>query len=654
MPANLRASRVRYRDYKQYARRRRRDPEADLPDDMPKDIPVGRQRREPHQRTRTFGELLRAFVGLLAGHRTMLALAMGALTLTTLVGLMPTYGTKLVFDNVLDDKPLPPWMPGWLSWPDDPKVLLVAIVGTMVTMTMVGAGLSLWSGWQVARVGRRVSVSIRRRVFEHAIRLPLPRVYALKTGGITSILRQDAGASAELIRSMLVTPWRAIVQLLGTAGIVALIEPRLLLGLLVFMPVVWITHKFWIKRIRPMWRDVRATRQTIDSRSTEAFAGTRVVRTFTRERTEAASFTANDHFMARQELYVWWWTRAVDLVWQLIIPLSLAMLLLYGGWTMLSGGDMTRGTLVMFLMYLGQLLGPIALLANTATQFQNSLAGLDRVLDLLEEPVEVDQGPDAVQLHPADVRGHLKLTNVTFTYPEAPEPAVQDISFEALPGRTVAFVGPSGAGKSTLCNLIARFYDPDEGSVTLDGRNVRDIHVDSYRGLLGIVDQDIFLFDGTVADNIAYARRNATDAQIIDAARLANAHQFIEELPEGYESFIGERGVRLSGGQRQRIAIARAILADPSILILDEATSNLDTESERLIQASLGELMANRTSFVIAHRLSTITHADLILVLESGQIVERGRHDELIQHSGRYREMIQLQFDNAPLATPSR
>jgi ATP-binding cassette subfamily B protein/subfamily B ATP-binding cassette protein MsbA len=213
----------------------------------------------------------------------------------------------------------------------------------------------------------------------------------------------------------------------------------------------------------------------------------------------------------------------------------------------------------------------------------------------------------------------------------------------------IALVGPSGAGKTTLCNLIARFYDPTAGAVLLDGINLRDITAESYRRLLGIVEQDTFLFDGTIAENIAYGRRGASDAEITQAATLANAHEFIAKLPAGYDSLIGERGVKLSGGQRQRITIARAILADPRILILDEATSNLDTESERLIQGSLQTLMAGRTSFVIAHRLSTITHASRILVLENGRIIEHGRHEELMQASGRYRDMVDLQTSVAPV-----
>jgi ATP-binding cassette subfamily B protein/subfamily B ATP-binding cassette protein MsbA len=252
-------------------------------------------------------------------------------------------------------------------------------------------------------------------------------------------------------------------------------------------------------------------------------------------------------------------------------------------------------------------------------------------------------GPDAVVVDRSTAAGHIFLRDVNFHYPQHEHLVLRNINLEARPGQMIALVGPSGAGKTTLCNLVARFYDPTSGSIELDGVNLRDIEVESFRRLLGIVEQDIFLFDGTIAENIGYAVRHASTAQIQRAAEIANAHEFIMALPQQYETMIGERGVRLSGGQRQRLAIARAVLADPRIFILDEATSNLDTESERLIQQSLQTLLRGRTSFVIAHRLSTIRHADLILVLIDGEIVERGTHDDLMRESSRYRSMVELQ-----------
>jgi ATP-binding cassette subfamily B protein/subfamily B ATP-binding cassette protein MsbA len=455
---------------------------------------------------------------------------------------------------------------------------------------------------------------------------------------------------------MLYDPWRAVIQLLGSLCILAWVDVRLLFGALILGPVVYFTHRTWIANIRPLWRDIRASRQHVDSHATESFGGMRVVRSFGRQRTETGRFISNNHLMIRQEITAWLWSRGVDVAWSLMIPIASAALLWYGGARILNdqaavaAGELaqaeaiTVGDLVMFLFYTALLLEPLATLASSATGFQNSLAGLDRVLDLLEEEREFERHGEQSTISPNEVEGRLLLRNVTFRYPETDEAVLRDISLEVEPGWTVALVGPSGSGKTTLCNLIARFYDPTEGSIELDGRDLREIDVESYRRLLGIVEQDIFLFDGTIRENIAYGRRDASDDEIREAARLARADEFIDRFEKGLDTVIGERGVRLSGGQRQRVAIARALLADPRLLILDEATSNLDTESERLIQASLEDLMRGRTSFVIAHRLSTIAGADHIVVVEGGRIVEQGPHEALSARSGRYRTMLEMQL----------
>jgi ATP-binding cassette subfamily B protein/subfamily B ATP-binding cassette protein MsbA len=392
-----------------------------------------------------------------------------------------------------------------------------------------------------------------------------------------------------------------------------------------------------------MHRRIRAQRQDIDAHATETFGGMRVVRAFRREPSESGRFTRINHYMARQELYAWWWMRAIEAIWDAIVPVASAALLLYGGFRVLSG-QLSLGDVMMFLFYLTMLLGPLETLVNSATQLQGSLAGLDRVLDLLEEPQEMQSRAGAITLRPESVRGHIVLKNVSFRYPTGTDLVLEDISLDVPPGQTVALVGPSGAGKTTLCNLIARFFDPTDGHVFLDGIDLRDIDVRSYRQLLGIVEQDVFLFDGTIAENIGYAVRNATQAQVEYAARMANAHDFIAAFDKGYDTVIGERGVRLSGGERQRLAIARAVLADPRIRILDEATSNLDTESERKIQEGLRWLMRGGTTFVIAHRLSTIAHADQILVLDHGRLIEVGTHDRLMAASGKYRQMVSMQI----------
>jgi len=599
----------------------------------------------PGASRRSFFSLLGSFLELLRGQRKRMVLALATLSIATLLNLVPPAATKIVVDYVLIDHPIPPFLTDRLGLPSDRRQLLAAVAVGIVVIAAVAILIGLWGRWQATKTTKRLQVSVRRRVFDHAVRLPLHRVYALKTGGVVSILREDAGGVAELVFAMIYNPWRAIIQLTGTLVVLTVVDWRLMLGSLLLVPIVWLTHRTWISRIRPLYRDIRVTRQHVDTHATESFGGMRVVRSFGRQRSESARFTRNNHLMARQELHTWWWARSVDLSWSLLIPVASAALMWYGGNQVLKE-VITPGDLVMFLAYLAMMLAPLATLAASATQLQNSLAGLDRVLDLLQEPLEMQHRPGTIFVDAKRVPGRITLRDLCFSYPGSDRRVLEGITLDVMPGEMVALIGRSGAGKTTLCNLIARFYDPTDGAIELDGTDLRSIDVESYRRLLGIVEQDIFLFDGTVGENIGYARRGATLDQITAVARLAHAHEFIIELDDGYDTLIGERGVRLSGGQRQRLAIARAMLADPRILILDEATSNLDTESERFIQASLGELMKTRTSFVIAHRLSTVVHADRIVLLDDGRLVDQGTHAELLAHSELYRAMVYLQFQD--------
>ncbi len=625
------ASRFRFREYlSRYRSGSKGQPEAQ----------VGARPTKHRSLARLYRELYR----ILVGHRAALALAFVGLSLATILKLIPPAATKVMIDYVVMARPLPEQVTAWLpvAVPESPKLRLLGLVILVLLVSILGKFFGLTSRWQATRATKRVQVAMRRQVYEHAMRLPLHRVYELKSGGASSLLREDAGGVGELIFSMLYNPCQALVQFLGGVVVLAWVDWRLLLGALLLVPGVYYSDLIWNRRIRPLFRDIRKERQDIDSQTTEVFGGMRVVRAFGRQKSESARFMGENHFMARLELHAWWLSRLIELLWEFLLPMASVGLLLYGGLQVIDG-RLSLGDLMMFLVYLAMLLEPMAVLATSVTQFQNNLSGFDRVLDLLAEPREMAGVPGTRAVLKQAVSGRISLQNVGFVYPGTTRQVLREINLDVDPGETIALVGRSGSGKTTLCNLVARFYDPTTGTISLDGVNLREIQVESYRRLLGIVEQDVFLFDGTVAENIAYGDRWATRARVEQAARAANAAEFIERFSDGYDTVIGERGVRLSGGQRQRLAIARAVLADPRIFILDEATSNLDSESERLIQQSLEQLLLGRTSFVIAHRLSTIRHADRILVLDDGAIVEAGSHSELMAGSGRYRDMVELQ-----------
>ncbi|MGH7131526.1 MAG: ABC transporter ATP-binding protein [Phycisphaerales bacterium] len=648
----LPTSRQRYREYLERRRRDAAKSETAGATEPKRSNDWTAERGDPLKMKpgRSFWVLLREFWKLLRGHQGRVTTCLVVAAVVGMLSVVNPLFSKLVFDYVITDHPGPSGLPAPLNT-YSPVTLLWIIGGAMVALTAFAATLGTWSRYQLTALTQILRVTTRRRTFRHMQKLPLHKLHHLKSGGVASILREDAAAPAELLFQMLYNPVRSVVVFVGGLGFMAWIDWRLLVGGLLLGPFVYLSHKTWIGRVRPVHREIKQTRTTTDAHATEAFGGSRIVRAFGRQTGELNRFGRNTHLMSRQELLAWIWMRAIEVAWVLIGPLATAGALIYGGWQILEG-RLTIGDVAAFTSYLFMLIGPMETLVNVAGSMQTNLAGFDRVLDVWAEPTEFAApagGATLKRVRRGDAQGRVALENVSFHYPNNQELVLRGINLDVQAGETIALVGASGSGKTTLCNLVARFFDPTSGRITLDGTDLRDIDVADYRRLLGIVEQDVFLFDGTVTDNIAYARRSASEVDVFAAARAANADGFVEKLEKGYDTIIGERGVRLSGGQKQRIAIARALLADPKILILDEATSSLDSESEGLIQRSLVQLMRGRTCFVIAHRLSTIRHADRIVVLEKGEVLEVGSHDQLLAHGGRYWRMLRTQLDPASM-----
>ncbi|MCG3126605.1 MAG: putative multidrug export ATP-binding/permease protein [Phycisphaerae bacterium] len=506
----------------------------------------------------------------------------------------------------------------------------------------------LFRNWWMATLNARVIFRLRQRLFNHLLRLPLHELSDMKTGGITSRISGDVDSITGLLQMAIVTPGVAGVKIVLTVTMLLLINWRMAFAAVLLLPPVILLNLFYFKRIRPIYRSLRHDRSDIDGRVVETFGGIRVVRAFGREAAEAARYGVAHHTVIRKQLLARYLEQFVWSGWGFLIPICGLVIIWLGG-TLALQDQATIGGIMAFQMYLMMLLSPVNAIVESYGQTQQALAAMERVFDVLASPADKPDRPRAI---PAPRRvERIEFDSVRFAYRSGLD-VLTDVCIDVSGGTSVALVGPSGSGKTTLTNLVARFYDPTAGAIRLNGVDLRDLQLRSYRRMLGLVSQDVFLFDGTIAENIAYGRRDATETQIVSAARRANADDYIRTFPDGYQTIVGERGVRLSGGQAQRVSIARALLADPAILILDEATSNLDTESEQLIQAALRELLSDRTTFVIAHRLSTVMHADLIVVLESGRVVETGSHATLMSTATRYRTMVERQRRGAELTEP--
>jgi ATP-binding cassette subfamily B protein/subfamily B ATP-binding cassette protein MsbA len=630
-----RSSRRKYKEFVAKYRERKLDDEVDgregkkpvAPDDAPADVDAAADAKPPKAKRR---EYLREYLRWLWPHRLAVFIVFAlSLTAAGLQMVEPLF-MRFIIDKVLLNSALD--TAARMSWLNLAGItfLIVIVLSSLVTMLR---------DYRQRVLNTRVMLTLRRSLFDRFLHLPLPRLWDMKTGGILSRLTGDIDTTSGLMQMAVVSPTISVIKLTVAIGIVLYLNWRLALMALAVIPGAMLISFVSARRVRPIYRSIRKDAELVDGRVGETFSGIRVVRAFGRERRELLDYMRARHGILRKELFAHRRELLLWSSWGLLVSGVSVVIVWYGGYLNVQGRA-SIGDIMAFQWYTFLILNPVWNLVNSFSELQRSLAAMERVFEILALEADKPDRPDAVDA--SAIVQEIEFQDVEFEY-RVDRPVVRDFNVRVAGGTVVALVGRSGAGKTTVTDLVARFHDPTRGRILVNGRDIRDLKLRSYRDLLAIVQQEVFLFDGSVRDNIAYGRHNATDADVLDAARRANAHEFIERLPEQYDTFIGERGVKLSGGQQQRLAIARAILKAPQILILDEATSNLDTESEQLIQAALAGLLAGRTTFVIAHRLSTVRRANLILLLEDGRVVERGTHQQLMDAKGVYFDMVMRQ-----------
>jgi ABC-type multidrug transport system fused ATPase/permease subunit len=562
---------------------------------------------------------------LMSQHKRSLAIGFSLMIVNRLAGLVLPASSKFLIDDVIGKQRADMLMP-----------LALAALGATVIQAVTGFALS-----QVVSIAAQKAITnMRKAVQMHVLRLPVSYFDSTKTGILISRVMTDA----EGVRNLVGT---GIIQLVGgfltaaiAMGVLLWLNWKLTVITVVILAAFGGMMAVAFKKLRPIFRERGAINAEVTGRLAETVGGIRIVKVYTAEKRERVTFAKGAHKLFRNVAKTITGTSAVGSGVMVITGIIGVLMILMGGRDVLAG-RMTLGDMMMYVFFVGMVAAPLVSIASIGTQITEAFAGLDRIREIRDMTTE-DQA-DAGKASVAEVEGGVEFANVWFEYNEG-TPVLKDVSFVAKAGTTTALVGSSGGGKSTLVSLVMAFSRPKAGRLLIDGRDLETLRLHEYRAHVGVVLQDNFLFDGTIRENIAYSKPGATLDEVIEAARIAHVDDFVEDFKDKYETIVGERGVKLSGGQRQRVAIARAILADPRILILDEATSSLDSESEAMIRDGLRNLRRGRTTFVIAHRLSTIESANQILVLEAGEIVERGTHHELMTLGGRYRELHDRQY----------
>jgi len=562
---------------------------------------------------------------LLREHRGSLAIGMVLMLINRLAGLVLPWTSKYLIDDVIGKRHAQILMP-----------LAAAAAGATIVQAVTGFALS-----QVVSIAaQRAITEMRKRVQDHVLRLPVSYFDSTKTGVLISRIMSDA----EGVRNIVGT---GLIQLTGS-----LLTATLALGILFWLNwhltalTILVLGAFGgmmavaFRRLRPLFRERSVINAEVTGRLAESVGGVRLVKVYVAERRERLVFARGVHKLFRNIAKTITGTSAVGSGAAVIVGLIGVLMIIVGGRAILAG-TMTLGDFIMYVFFVGLMAAPLVQMASIGTQISEAFAGLDRIREIMQTPTEDER--DAGKETLFALEGNVELRDVSFAYVPG-VPVLKEVSFRASAGSTTALVGPSGSGKSTLISLLMAFNHPSSGRVLVDGHDLETVRLHDYRAQLGAVMQDNFLFDGTIRENIAFSKPGATDEEVRAVARIAHVDEFANRFEKKYDTVVGERGVKLSGGQRQRIAIARAILADPRILILDEATSSLDSESEAMIRDGLRSLRRGRTTFVIAHRLSTIESADQILVLEDGIVVERGTHRELLAAGGRYRQLYEKQY----------